>query len=164
MTAQAARPWKESLLLFPLLFTIGEENGDPLQYSCLENPMDGGAWWATVHGVAKSLTRLSDFISLYSCYSPLREVQSQELDRHVGRLKPWLSNQRTRKRSCWMSVQHPGECAGKHGNEGARERDHLNLWMKSGLSPELYMCNWCEASKESFWEINYCGDHHLVSG
>ena len=42
----------------------GERNGNPLQYSCLENPMenpmDGGAWWATVHGVAKSQTRLSD--------------------------------------------------------------------------------------------------------
>ena len=39
----------------------GEGNGNPLQYSCLENPMDGGAWWATAHGVAKSWTRLSDF-------------------------------------------------------------------------------------------------------
>ena len=39
----------------------GEGNGNPLQYSCLENPMDRGAWWATVHGVAKSRTRLSDF-------------------------------------------------------------------------------------------------------
>ena len=39
----------------------GEANGNPLQYSCLENPMDGGAWLATVHGVAKSRTRLSDF-------------------------------------------------------------------------------------------------------
>ena len=39
----------------------GEGNGNPLQYSCLENPMDGGTWWATVHGVAKSWTRLSDF-------------------------------------------------------------------------------------------------------
>ena len=39
----------------------GEGNGNPLQYSCLENPMDGGAWWATVHRVAKSWTRLSDF-------------------------------------------------------------------------------------------------------
>ena len=38
----------------------GEGNGNPLQYSCLENPMDGGDWWATVHGVAKSRTRLSD--------------------------------------------------------------------------------------------------------
>ena len=40
----------------------GEGNGTPLQYSCLENPMDGGAWWAAVHGVAKSRTRLSNFI------------------------------------------------------------------------------------------------------
>ena len=38
----------------------GEGNGAPLQYSCLENPMDWGAWWATVHGVAKSRTRLND--------------------------------------------------------------------------------------------------------
>ena len=36
----------------------GEGNGNPLQYSCLENPMDGGAWWATVHWVTKSWTRL----------------------------------------------------------------------------------------------------------
>ena len=42
-------------------FFPGERNGNPLQYCCLENPMDGEAWWATVHGVAKSLTRLSDF-------------------------------------------------------------------------------------------------------
>ena len=39
----------------------GEGNGNPFQYSCLENPMDTGAWWATVHRVAKSRTRLSDF-------------------------------------------------------------------------------------------------------
>ena len=38
----------------------GEGNGNPPQYSCLENPMDREAWWATVHGVAKSRTRLSD--------------------------------------------------------------------------------------------------------
>ena len=39
----------------------GDGNGNPLQYSCLQNPMDGEAWWATVHGVAKSWTRLSNF-------------------------------------------------------------------------------------------------------
>ena len=38
-----------------------EGNGTPLQYSCLENPMDQGAWWAAVHGVAEGQTRLSDF-------------------------------------------------------------------------------------------------------
>ena len=36
--------------------SVGEGNGTPLQYSCLENPMDGGAWWAAVHGVAQSRT------------------------------------------------------------------------------------------------------------
>ena len=39
----------------------GEGNGNPLQYSCLESPMNGGAWWAAVHGVEKSRTRLTDF-------------------------------------------------------------------------------------------------------
>ena len=45
-----------------------EGNGTPLQYSCLENPMDGGAWWAAVHGVAKSRTQLRDitFTFLFS--------------------------------------------------------------------------------------------------
>ena len=41
--------------------SIGEGNGTPHQYSCLENPMDGGAWWAAVHGVTGSRTQLSDF-------------------------------------------------------------------------------------------------------
>ena len=40
---------------------IGEGNGTPLQYACLENPMDGGAWKAAVHGVAEGETQLSDF-------------------------------------------------------------------------------------------------------
>ena len=44
----------------------GEGNGSPLQYACLENPMDGGAWRATVHGVAKSRTRLSDFTFIFT--------------------------------------------------------------------------------------------------
>ena len=46
----------------------GEGNGNPLQYSCLENPMDGGAWWATVHGVS-SWTRLSDFTFTFHCHA-----------------------------------------------------------------------------------------------
>ena len=47
--------------IFTLALVIGEGNGTPLQYSCLENPIDGGAWWAAVHGVAEGRTRLSDF-------------------------------------------------------------------------------------------------------
>ena len=43
----------------------GEGDGTPLRYSCLENPKDGGAWWAAVHGVMKSQTRLSDFTFMH---------------------------------------------------------------------------------------------------
>ena len=47
----------------------GEGNGNPVQYSCLENPVDRGAWWATVHRVTKSWTRVSNFTSLISLTS-----------------------------------------------------------------------------------------------
>ena len=45
---------------------MGEGNGTPLQYSCLENPMDGGAWKAAVHGVTEGRTRLSDYTFNYT--------------------------------------------------------------------------------------------------
>ena len=44
-----------------MVASVGEGNGNPLQYSCLESPMDRGAWWAAVRGAAKSRTRLSNF-------------------------------------------------------------------------------------------------------
>ena len=47
------------LILHTFISLSGEGNGNPLQYSCLENPMDRGAWWAAVHGVAQSRTQLS---------------------------------------------------------------------------------------------------------
>jgi len=52
----------------------GEGNGTPLQYSCLENPMDRGAWWAAVHGVAKSQTRLSDFTFTFHFHALEKEM------------------------------------------------------------------------------------------
>ena len=52
----------------------GESNGTPLQYSCLENPMDGGAWWAAIHGVAKSQTRLSDFTFTFHFHALEKEM------------------------------------------------------------------------------------------
>ena len=61
--------------LFVTLYArIGEGNGTPLQYSCLENPMDGGAWWAAVHGVAKSRTRLSDFTFTFHVHALEKEM------------------------------------------------------------------------------------------
>ena len=65
LTDSANLPWKRmsaSLKFFPRQKEYLKATGcTPLQYSCLESPMDGGAWWAAVHGVAKSQTRLRDF-------------------------------------------------------------------------------------------------------
>ena len=52
----------------------GEGNGTPLWYSCLENPMDGGAWRAAVHGVAESRTRLSDFTFTFHFHALEKEM------------------------------------------------------------------------------------------
>ena len=52
----------------------GEGDGNPLQCSCLGNPMDGGAWWAAVHGVSKSRTRLSDFIFTFHFHALEKEM------------------------------------------------------------------------------------------
>ena len=54
----------------------GEGDGTPLQYSCLENPMDGGAWWAAVHAVAKSRTRLSDFPFTFHFHASEKEMEA----------------------------------------------------------------------------------------
>ena len=55
-------------------FLIGEGDGTPLKYSCLENPMDGGAWWAAVHGVAKSQRQLSDFTFTFNFHALQKEM------------------------------------------------------------------------------------------
>ena len=69
-------------------YYFGEGDGTPLQYSCLENPMDGGAWWAAVHGAEKSWTPLSDFT--FSSVQFSLSVVSDSLRphfRHLQRLK-----------------------------------------------------------------------------
>ena len=57
-----------------LVMKDGEGDGTPLRYSCLENPMDGGAWWAAVHGVAESWTRLSDFTFTFHFHALEKEM------------------------------------------------------------------------------------------
>ena len=62
---------------------IGEGNGNPLQCSCLENPRDGGAWWAAVHGVAQSQTRLKRLSSSSSSTDPWNRYHNQ-CHKHSG--------------------------------------------------------------------------------
>ena len=65
------------LLLHLAMLLLGEGNGTPLQYSWLENPMDRGAWWAAVHGVARSRTRLSDFTFTFRFQALEKEMATQ---------------------------------------------------------------------------------------
>ena len=88
-------PFHQHLLL--LVFLIGEGDGTPLQYSCLENPMDGGAWWAAVHGVAESRTRLKRLSSSSSSSSNRDEVIS-----HVVLICKFLMS--VFSCSCWPFV------------------------------------------------------------
>ena len=65
--------WKMHNIMY-LTSYYGEGNGIPLQCSCLENPMDGGAWWAAVHGVAKSRTPLSDLTFTFHFHALEKEM------------------------------------------------------------------------------------------
>ena len=73
-TGMNSVPWLQALFT-PNCSRKGREgNGTPLQYSCLENPMDGGAWWAAVHGVSKSRTRLSNFTFTFHFHALEKEM------------------------------------------------------------------------------------------
>ena len=67
---------RTTFLVLVLKGLVGEGNGTPLQYSCLEDPMDGGAWWAAVHGVAKSRTRLCNFTFAFHFYALEKEMET----------------------------------------------------------------------------------------
>jgi len=69
-------PSKVGHMILRALAHCGEGNGTPLQYSCLENPMDGGAWWAAVHGVVKSRTPLSDFTFTFHFHALEEEMET----------------------------------------------------------------------------------------
>ena len=75
------------------LSCIGEGNGNPLQYSCLENPRDRGAWWATVYGVAQSQTRLKQLSSSSSiCISEVIVISPGNLDSSFCFIQPSVSH------------------------------------------------------------------------
>ena len=66
--------WYLIVTLICIYLMVGEGNGTPLQYSCLENPMDGGAWKAAVHGVTEGRTQLSDFTFTFHFHALKKEM------------------------------------------------------------------------------------------
>ena len=73
---KTALNWKKNLELLVSRTERGDGNGNPLQYSCLENSMDGGARWAAVHAIAKSRTRLSDFTFTFHFHTLEKEMST----------------------------------------------------------------------------------------
>ena len=76
---------------------IGEGNGNPLQCSCLENPRDGGAWWAAVYGVTQSRTRLKRLSSssssmLFYCLPPLLDPKLSIMNRNLKEMRISLTD------------------------------------------------------------------------
>ena len=86
-------------------------NGTPLQFSCLENPMDGGAWWAAVHGVTRSWTRLSDFTFVHwrRKWQPTPVVLPGESQGRVSLVGCCLGVAQSRTRLKRLSSSHPKE-------------------------------------------------------
>ena len=97
---------------FPLS-RIGEGNGKPLQRSCLENPRDGGAWWAAIYGVSQSRTRLKRLSSSSSISSREWDGITDVMDMNLGKLREMV-----RDRETW--------CAAVHGV--AKSRTRLGDW------------------------------------
>ena len=120
VSANEIFPPPERQLLFLTLSIdrlIGEGNRTPLQNSCLENPMDGGAWWAAVHGVAKSWTRLSDFTFTFHFHALEKEMAT-----HSGVLA-WRIR----------GTREPGELL----SMGSQSRTWLK-WLSSSIDTFLY--------------------------
>ena len=101
------------------LSCIGEGDGNPLQCSCLENPRDGGAWWAAVYGVAQSQTRLK---RLSSSSKPIREPMA---GRKWTEMVPWLSQKRVSGPSSKAQVR--GNCPEATAQRQLSQRPHVAL-------------------------------------
>ena len=107
----------------------GEGNGNPLQYSCLGNPMDRAAWWATVHGVTKSQTRLSDFTFTFlsECLIAVENgnpLQDSCLENCMHRGIWWATVHGVTKSGSQLSTRINTQCL-KHGSCFKQNSAHI---------------------------------------
>ena len=133
---------KRHLLYSSLLFAkSGEGNGIPLQYSCLENPLDRGAWKAAVHGVPKSRTRLSDFTFTFHFYALEKEMAT-----HSSVLAWRLSGKGEPGGLPSMGSHRVGHdwsnLAAAAAASAVVAKSCLNLLGPYGLKPARLLCPW----------------------
>ena len=137
---------------------IREGNGTPLQYSCLENPMDGGAWWATVHGVAKNWTQLNDFTFTFHFHALDKEMATHSSVlawRIPGTGEPgWLPSMGShRVRHDWSNLAAATGRIGEHAYCIPPEREiyiHFNQHLKM-----LLWQNWADLFSTKFIVIPF---------
>ena len=128
----------------------GEGNGNPFQYSCLGNPMNRGAWWATVHGVEKSWTRLSDFTFIFLFTILFIRSVGKEFACNTGDLGsipglgrfPWRSNgnplqylclQNPMDRGAWWATVHGVEKCWTQLSNKTTQLNSKRIFMHKGF-------------------------------
>ena len=112
------------------LSCIGEGNGTPLQYSCLENPRDGGAWWAAVYGVAQSQTQLKRLSSSSSSEKQAESLLKIHMEEGLkGGLQPGAPSPATISVPISLPLHHPGD------QVPVSSQGHRGKWQAQGKGP-----------------------------
>ena len=146
---------KEMWYIHIVVCYSGEGNGTPLQYSCLENPIDGGAWWAAVHGVAKSRTRLSDFTFTFHFHTLEKEMATHSSVlawRIPGTGEPGglLSMESHRVGHDWSDLAAPAE-AGCYS--ALRKKEILQNWTRLINPEDIMLSEISQSQKDKHWMI-----------
>ena len=113
---------------------LGEGNGTPLQYSCLENPMDGGAWKAAVHGIAKSRAQLSDFTFTFHFHALEKEMTTHSnilgLENSRDGEPDGLSSMGSHKvRHDWSNLAAAAVCLLHETENSMKARNLVDVWI-----------------------------------
>ena len=145
-------------------------NGAPLQYPCLENPMDGGAWWAAVHGVTNSWTQLSSSLSLFTFMHWRRKWQPTPVflpgeSQGLGSLVGCRLQGRTESDNDWSDLAVVVSSICFYSSMLARQSEGLMTFYWSGLYLKLWYFIYCEFFGSGFifflilqWNMNYPDD------
>ena len=141
----------------------GEGNGNPLQYSCVENPTDGGAWWATVHGVAKSRTWLRDFTFTFTFVCKKYDQSDFDIDytvvliSHTSKVMLKILQIRLQK---YVNQEFPDVPAGFRNGRGARDQIANIHWIIEKAREfwkNIYFCFIDLLNSLTVWITTNCG-------